>query len=61
MCGSFVGVESSGSGDESSGSSGRSSGIIGRSSSSGRCEDREIMIRDDNIIATLIFSASVMV
>ena len=62
MCGSFVGSESSGSGGESSGISGGSSGISGGSSSSGRCEDREIIIMDDNIIAALIcFSATGMV
>jgi len=60
-CGSFIGGESSGSGGESSGVSSKSSGISSRSGSSGRCENREIVIRDDNIIAALIFSASVMV
>ena len=46
--------ESSGSGGNNSGISGKSSGISSGRRNSGRCEDREIMIRDDNIGATLI-------
>jgi len=53
--GKFVGGESSGSGGESSGISGGSSRINGRSSNSSRYNDSGIMIRDDNIIAALIY------
>ena len=62
MCRSFVGDESSWNGGKSSDISGESIGISGRSGSSRRCEDIEIMIKDDNIIAALICrSASVIV
>ena len=49
-----MGVYGSFADGESSGSCGESSKISGDSGGSGRCEDREIMIRDDNIITAFI-------